>query len=72
MKRNYRQDARVLIVKYAGKCAKCGKAINKGSEAVYFDGKLYCYASDVCTDGRQIMDGLRAEQSFDQYGTDIY
>ena len=60
----YKTDAR-----FNSTCAKCGKEIKKGARIVYVPNERKAYHEECAED---IMQGLRAERSMDQYGTDIY
>ena len=57
--------------KFNSKCSHCGKPIKKADPIVYDKnkGKVYC---GNCEAGDEIMNGLRAEKSMEQYGTDIF
>ena len=55
--------------KFNSSCSSCKKQIKKGDAIVYdkYRGKVYCSAC-----GDEVMQGVRAERSMEQYGTDIY
>lgn len=68
MKHNY-CDPYQTTAKFNSKCASCKEVIPKGVNIVYDPNEKKAYHL-AC--GQDIMDGLRAEKSMDEFGTDIY
>ena len=60
----YRTEAR-----FNSTCATCKESIKKGEKIIYSPNDREAH-HEKC--GAEIMRGLQAEKSMDQYGTDIY
>ena len=63
------RDPYITKARFESKCAKCNVRIPKGINIVYVPNEQKVYHLEC---GNDIMNGLRAEKSMDQYGTDIY
>jgi len=73
-KRGYPSDPYRTQARFSSTCSQCGKTINKGDSIVYdkYRRLVYCLSPDVSDCGTSVLQGVQAERSFDQYGTDIY
>jgi hypothetical protein len=63
------QDPYQTKARFESKCAKCKETIPKGINIVYVPNDKKAYHLEC---GQDILDGLRAEKSMDEFGTDIY
>jgi len=48
------------------------KTTNKGDQIVYDKYRKLVFCLNGCGEGESILQGVRAEKSMDEYGTDIY
>jgi len=70
--KNYPTDPYQTTARFKSACSGCSKTINKGDQIVYDKYRKLVFCLNGCGEGESILQGVRAEKSFDQYGTDIY
>ena len=68
--RKYTGDPYKTTARFQSSCSSCKKTINKGDSIVYDKFRRLVYCLPGC--GAEILQGVQAEKSMDQYGTDIF
>ena len=67
-------DPYYTTARFNSNCSVYGKAIKTDDSIIYdkYHKMVYCLSNTDPDCGSEVMRGLRAEKSMDQYGTDIY
>lgn len=67
-RKNYNQDPRWIVARFAGKCSRCGSPIGRGSRGFYYPKTktLYCEAPACGAQESARFDAEAADESFMQ------